>query len=122
MSKSICQHDAQTAWQCLIPHLVTHRNFNLLNTASIVRLCQDKLKTKARVKKALKLLILKEQLFPAKYKDDIVFLMHPAVISDIMATSLPGIQPFPGCGEYVCCQQNTGDISVAIHLLKEREL
>ena len=125
MSKTIHpqdDHDAQTAWQCLLQHLFSHRNLSLLNTTSIVRLCREKLKTKSRVKKALKLLIEKEQLFPVKYQKDILFLMHPAVITDLLVTSLPGIQPFPSCGDYVCCQQNTSDISLEIHLLQERDL
>ena len=90
------QKDAQIAWQCLLQHLFTHRDLNPLNRASIFRLCIDKLRTEARVKKALSQLIQKEQLFPAAYKNDVVYLMHPKVIADILATSLPGIQSFPG--------------------------
>lgn len=58
--------DAEMAWQVLVEYVTTYRDFNYLDQTTVNTLCQDKLKTKARIQKALKLLVHNGQLFPAK--------------------------------------------------------
>lgn len=81
-------HDAQEAWQCLCNHVTNFGNFNLLSLASIEVLCQEKLKTTARLKKALKLLVYTGQLFTVKQGKSLCFQMHPSITNNLIMPSM----------------------------------
>lgn len=74
--------DAEMAWQVLVEYVTTYRDFNYLDQTTVNTLCQDKLKTKARIQKSLKLLVHNGQLFPAKLGKAVAFQMHPSVIDN----------------------------------------
>jgi hypothetical protein len=74
--------DAEVAWQVLVEYVTTYRDFDYLNQTTIDTLCQEQLKTKARIQKALKLLVHNGQLFPVKLGKAVAFQMHPSIIDN----------------------------------------
>lgn len=76
--------DAENAWQLLVDHVTTFRDFNPIDQKMIGHLCQDKLKTKARIQKALQVLVHYRRLFPVQVGKNLVFQIHGSVIDSAM--------------------------------------
>jgi hypothetical protein len=79
--------DADITWQALVDYVATYRDFSYLNQDNINTLCQEKLKTKARTQKAIKLLVHIGKITPFQLGKKVHFQMHPAIIDHLLAPS-----------------------------------
>ena len=80
--------DAIQTLKCLTDYVTNYRDFNYLSMATVETLCLEKVKIKARLKKALNLLSHCGHIFPIQQGKSLSFQMNTDLINNLTSPSI----------------------------------